>query len=337
MEPISLNSLPEVGGVKNYAPLFIIETANAWIERAKTTPVPSMLFDVFWHESEICILFADTNLGKSILAVQIGESIAEGKHIPGFRFEGVSKKVIYYDFELSQKQFEARYSEAFTNHFHFSDNFLRCEINPEAVLPEEFSSFDDYLNASLEFSIVETGAKILIIDNLTYLRQETEKAKDALPLMKHLKALKSKYGLSILALAHTPKRDLSKPITRNDLAGSKMLINFCDSAFTVGECANDGSLRYLKQIKARNTEIAYGADNVGLCQISKNVNFLEFQFMGFSRESDHLRQPSEKEEASLNDKIMELKSEGKSLREIGAALGVSHTKVARILKQNGTV
>jgi DNA-directed RNA polymerase specialized sigma subunit len=50
-----------------------------------------------------------------------------------------------------------------------------------------------------------------------------------------------------------------------------------------------------------------------------------------------LRQPSEKEEASLNDKIMELKSEGKSLREIGAALGVSHTKVARILKQNGTV
>jgi len=49
---------------------------------------------------------------------------------------------------------------------------------------------------------METGAKILIIDNLTYLKNETEKAKDALPLMKHLKALKSKYRLSILAIMY---------------------------------------------------------------------------------------------------------------------------------------
>ena len=56
----------------------------------------------------------------------------------------------------------------------------------------------------------------MIIDNLTYLKNETEKAKDALPLMKHLKALKRKYGLSILALAHTPKRDATKQLSRND-------------------------------------------------------------------------------------------------------------------------
>src|SRR5690606_40367234 len=111
------------------------------------------------------------------------------------------------------------------------------------------------------------SAKILIIDNLTYLKNETEKAKDALPLMKHLKALKSKYGLSILALAHTPKRDLSKPITRNDLQGSKMLINFCDSSFAIGESFNDKHLRYIKQIKARNTEIIFDSENVGVCQI----------------------------------------------------------------------
>ena len=89
---------------------------------------------------------------------------------------------------------------------------------------------------SLVRCITETGARILIIDNLTYLKAENEKAKDALPLMKHLKALKSKYSLSILAtLAHTPKRDMSKPLSPNDLQGSKMLMNFCDSSFAIGK------------------------------------------------------------------------------------------------------
>ena len=35
-----------------------------------------------------------------------------------------------------------------------------------------------------------------------------------------------RYALSILVLAHTPKRSLDCPITSNDLAGSKRLYNF---------------------------------------------------------------------------------------------------------------
>jgi len=49
--------------------LFTVKTANRWIEQAKTRPIPQMLFGEFWFEGELCILFADTNLGKSILVV----------------------------------------------------------------------------------------------------------------------------------------------------------------------------------------------------------------------------------------------------------------------------
>jgi RecA-family ATPase len=58
--------------------LFTVKTASRWIEQAKTRPIPQMLFSEFWFEGELCILFADTNLGKSILAVQIGNSISKG-------------------------------------------------------------------------------------------------------------------------------------------------------------------------------------------------------------------------------------------------------------------
>lgn len=310
--------------------LFTVKTASRWIEQAKTRPIPQMLFGEFWFEGELCILFADTNLGKSILAVQIGNSISKGELIKGFKLETPKQPILYFDFELSDKQFENRYSIKFEQHYNFDDNFIRVEINPDATIPET-QTFEDYLNHSLEQSITETGAKVLIIDNLTYLKNETEKAKDALPLMKHLKALKNKYGLSILALAHTPKRDLSKPITRNDLQGSKMLINFCDSAFSIGESHSDKNLRYLKQIKQRNTEQIYDAENVCVCQIDKPLNFLLFEFVNFGKELEHLKQHTEKDTENQNDKIVELKKQGRSLREIGAELRISHTKVGRIL------
>lgn len=316
--------------------LFTVKTASRWIEQAKTRPIPQMLFGELWFEGELCILFADTNLGKSILAVQIGNSISRGEKIRGFKLETTKQPILYFDFELSDKQFENRYSIKFEQHYNFDNNFIRVEINPDATIPEA-QTFEDYLNHSLELSIIETGSKVLIIDNLTYLKSETEKAKDALPLMKHLKALKNKYGLSILALAHTPKRDLSKPITKNDLQGSKMLINFCDSSFAIGESHSDKNLRYLKQIKQRNTEQIYDAENVCVCQIDKPFNFLLFEFVNFGKEWEHLKQHTEKDKENLNEKVSELKQQGRSLREIGAELGISHMKVSRILKDCNTL
>jgi RecA-family ATPase len=316
--------------------LFKVMPANDWIETAKKRPIPKMLFAEFWYQGELCILFADTNLGKSILAVQIGNSISKGEQIPGFTLETPKQPILYCDFELSDKQFENRYSVKFSQHYQFDDNFYRIEINPDASLPDGMT-FEQYLNQSLEQSIIESGAKVIIIDNITYLKTETEKAKDALPLMKELKALKNKFDLSILCLAHTPKRDLTKPITRNDLQGSKMLINFCDSSFTIGESHSDKNLRYLKQIKQRNTEQIYDSENVCICQISKPSNFLGFEFITFGKEKEHLKPQTQKDKDKLKEQVLELKSQGKSLREIAKEYGVSHSTIQRILRDCNNV
>jgi hypothetical protein len=312
--------------------LFTVKSANSWIEQAKTRPIPKMLFGEFWFERELCILFADTNLGKSILAVQIGDSISRAETISGFELEAERQPILYFDFELSDKQFENRYSVNFQKHYKWDDNFLRVEINPEAEFSKE-TSFEEYLNHSLDLSIVDTGAKVLIIDNITYLKNETEKAKDALPLMKYLKSLKSKYGLSILALAHTPKRDLSKPITRNDLQGSKMLMSFTDSSFTIGESQKDKSVRYLKQIKVRQNEFLYDADNVCVCQIEKPDNFLKFSIIAYGTEREHLKEITEKDKSQKIAEVSALKKDGVSNTEIAKKFGVSEGAIRKWLKK----
>lgn len=321
--------------------LFKMQTAEKWLQDARQRPAPKMLFGEFWFEGEICILFADTNVGKSILAVQIADAISKGKRIDGLPLEGSARKVIYFDFELSDKQFEARYSEkafneeSYSNHYRFDNKLIRAEIDPDADIEHGFRDFEEYLHFSLKDAIVSSDAKVLIIDNLTYLKNETERAKDALPLMKYLKSLRLRYDISILALAHTPKRDHSKAITRNDLQGSKMLINFCDSSFAIGESCKEKGLRYLKQIKVRNAEMKFDSENVYLCQVEKPDNFLHFEFVGFGSERDHLRDLSDGDRENLIERAKELSANGKSQREIAEILGVSAMTVNRYLKRSG--
>jgi RecA-family ATPase len=312
--------------------MLLLQPANNWMQQAQSEADALMLFGEFWHEGELCILFADTNLGKSILAVQIGDSISRGEPIYPLRLEADAQQVIYLDFELTKKQFQHRYKNADNEQYQWSPRFLRGEIDPDNIVPDGKYSFEDYLNLSLEKAVEESGTRILIIDNLTYLRNETEKAKDALPLMKHLKTLKNKYNLSILALAHTPKRDGTRPITRNDLQGSKMLMNFCDSAFSIGQSQKDNSLRYLKQIKQRNTEEVYGSDRVCLFHVTKPDLFLKFDFVDYGREWEHLRDQGDEEREQLKTQVTELLQQGKSVRETAAMLQISKSKVERISK-----
>ena len=324
---------PTTQSLPNDDELFTVQSANKWMLDASKRPVPKMLFGKFWFENEICILFADSNLGKSIVAVQIADAISRGHSSNPFIVESAAQPVLYCDFELTDKQFEARYSVEFTDHYRFNENFFRAELNPESEIPKGFKDFDEYLTCSLERAIVQTGTKVVIVDNLTYLRSENEKAKDALPLMKHLKVLKNKYGLSMLVLAHTPKRDLSKEITRNDLQGSKMLMNFCDSSFAIGESNVSKQMRYIKQIKQRNTDQVYGASNVVTCEITKPHNFLQYEFLSFGYESDHLAKRKRGQDNHKKEEALALHEQGFSLRQIADQLNMSFQKVDRLIKK----
>jgi predicted ATP-dependent serine protease len=306
-------------GITDKPGLLKVQSGNAWMEDAAKRAIPNELFQKFWFENELCILFGDSNTGKSILAVMIALKIAE------------VQKAMYIDFELSDKQFEARYSQNYTNHYRFPDNLFRAEMNADAEFDEN-ASFEDQLLHAIEHVILSTGIRVFIIDNITYLGNETDKAKFALPLMKRLKALKKKYDLSLLVLAHTPKRDLTKPLTQNDLAGSKMLINFCDSAFAIGTSQRDSSLRYLKQIKQRNCEQVYGADNVMLYRITKPENILFMAFEGVGCEREHLKVISEAERDDIKMKVKELASKNMTQREIATTLSIGLGTVNKYIK-----
>ncbi len=305
------NTLPDHVGV------FHVRTANQVISEAQACPDPNPLYDKLWNEGELCCLFSDSNLGKSIYAVQMGAHIARNGH-----------RVLYFDFELSKKQFQMRYTTPEGQSYMFPDTFLRAEIASE-LLGEKY---DERLLKDIETAALTANADVVIIDNLTWVCAESEKGGDAAKMMMELMNMKKKYNFSMLIIAHTPKRDASRPLTANDLAGSKKIFNFFDSVFALGRSAQDENLRYVKQLKCRYGEIAYGSQNVRLCSIEQSRHgLLRMTFQGFSTEREHLKEPSDKAKDELVEKVRELSKEGKSCRMIAEMLHVSKSKVNRLL------
>jgi DNA-binding NarL/FixJ family response regulator len=314
--------------------LFVTMSAHEWLRHGQNEAKPKMLFGEFWYENELAILFADTNVGKSVLAVQIGNSLAANRPIGRFRIEAAQLRVAYIDFELSGRQFRQRYTNDSTDEdFDFDVGFYRLGFNPTIEMPATYNSFDDYIDAAIEYHIKSLGANVLIIDNITCLRGGTQNTADALAVMKKLKSLKTRLQISILVLAHTPKRNAAKPITRNDLQGSKMLINFADSAFAMAESHCDPGLRYLKQVKQRATQLVYGEDNVCLCRITKPANGLQFDFEGTAHEREHLRPQNRYDKDQLTAQITQLTAQGLSQRQISAKLNVGLGTVNRVVNK----
>ena len=286
-----------------------------------------MLFGPFWYEGEIGFLFSDTGAGKTTLAVQIAQSIASGTHIDNqILMTAKPQKVLFCDFELSEKQFELRFKNKKTGEkFIPSNNIIRVQLDytnydiktnmQEAV----FSTMKEYLT--------QTGIKTVIIDNISYI-QEVSDFNQALKFMQKLKILKQDLKLSILVLAHTPKRNLTDPMTENTMGGSKMLMNFADILFAIGKSTISDRVRYLKQVKVRMDAMEYGADNVFNCEIVQRNGFLKFEFNGNNAEFIHLKRNVEKEER--DEKIIEKLKLGKTQKEIAKEHNLSDRQIRNI-------
>jgi RecA-family ATPase len=311
---------------------FLSESLRNNILIAQQTPTPSKLFGDLWFENELCILFGDTGCGKSILAMQLATNLASyNPGILGLEKTCSKKRVIYLDFELSPKQREMRLSGLVNdNNTELTDDIIIVELN-NPIVPDS-KTFEDFFIEMLEIQIQKWEAEVVFIDNLTYISNDLQKGNKALEIMKLLKGLIKRTKISLILLAHVPKRDETFPISKNDLSGSKNIANFADSIFAIGVCLHDQNTRYIKQIKERAVERKYGYDNILMCLINKEKGYLEFEFLRFDNEMNMLLNKKDAELLKRRMDAKQLFNEGKNLRDIGKLLGVSHVTVKKDLK-----
>lgn len=320
---------------------FVIQTANESTRAEKNEPAPKMLFGELWLEGELAIMFGGTGTGKSVLATQIAESIARGRAIEPMKMDARPQKVLYLDFKLTAKQREMRYTEdpdpdtsgPLRKHYSFSDRFNRISVGLNAPAAKDRASRDAWLYENIEEAVRETGAKVLIIDNVTCMQRTSESMSETLGLMHEMNRLKWVYGLSILVLAQTSKRTTSSAMAAGHLEGSKILSNLGDNMFAIGQSRQDAGSRYIKHIKSRSTPIYFDGAHLPTFRITKiGGNFLGFEYRRFAAEAEHLQGARDRGEWETINRIKKMSDDGMAIRSIADELAMSKTTVHRLLQ-----
>ncbi len=315
--------------MQEYAPkekygIFVGEDFNPMIRRVKNEPNPKQLFLSLFYENELAILFGPTNCGKSLFAIMIAEATCNV-----LTEQGNLRKVVYFDMEMSDKQQQMRYTDPDSLESHvFPATLKRFTISEESLAKVN----EKTLLEDLEKTITGTGASVAIFDNITFLNSRNQKAEEAADLMQKLKSMTRRLNVSILVLAHTPKRLATSSMTLNDLMGSSLISAFADSVFVLNKSCKGKDYRYVKQLKARSSEIEYGEENVLVYIIERDSDGrLYLKFTGTSNENEHLPKEGDSEREALKAEVMRLSDLGMTQREIAEELGISAATVNRLL------
>ena len=170
-----LNTEPVNGGG------FVVEPMNKCIDEAHKLPPLVSLYSDIVLEGDLCIIFGQSGIGKTIFAMQIARSIAEH-----------DKRVLYVDCEMTPRQLGNRYKTA-----NFPPTFLRAEMDREHPAEDVLKGIEEVAAAN--------HVDVVFIDNITALGQSLDRSADAGTLMASLNTLKKKYNWTLVVLNHVPK------------------------------------------------------------------------------------------------------------------------------------
>ena len=303
----SFHELQEQGAID--AGGFHVSSMNDCVRKGKSLPTLVVLYPNIVLEGDLCIIFGQSGIGKTIFAMQVARDIA-----------AKGKRVLYADFEMTQRQLSLRYESP-----DFPSTFFRADMDGNHPA--------DDVPKGIETAAVATLAEVVFIDNITALSQSLDKGADAGSLMASLNALKKKYNWTLIVLNHVPKMfSGAVPLSLSAIQGSAKLNQLIDDAVGLGQSHKDGSLVYVKQCKWRNGEVVLDADNVALYERAKNgEGNLCFTFRGFDTEAAHLETTSTNEREGLKARVKELSSRGMKQQDIAKECGITQSKVSRLL------
>ena len=196
---------------------------------------------------------------------------------------------------------------------------------------------DEIVRITIEQDIQIVKPNVLVIDNITFLKTaSTQEGDVAAAIMRMLNIWKRQYNLTIIVLAHTPKKNPSEPLNRNHLAGSSNLSNFADNVIAIGQSCIDKNFRYLKQIKpSRSGEIELTEKHVLVMCLANQGKFTGFEFVEYSQEKDHLSNVPNNTDICQNDSIenvrqaFEMIRDGKTYRYIASMLKINPATITK--------
>lgn len=301
----------------NPAEALVSRRANDYIVDSRRFRAPAMLFDEFWREGELALLFGPPASGKSVFALQLGDALSRGTGLYGFRMPRGRRRVLYVDLRHTDEQFQMRCSENGSPH-KFPRNLFRDR-------PPAGSALCDWLRAL----ITRQKMEVVIIDDLAAFRTTHDGTRETLHLMRGLRAIRDELRVSILVIADSAEPGWGRTVSEANLGRSRVLCAAADSVFAVGRGLRSPDDHYLVQTRAKAARLFWNVRNAPVAQIMRDeTGLLVFEFdERFSKVPD----PDQRRLICEISRLREV--DGKSFREIAAQLGIAKSWAATLYKR----
>ncbi len=289
--------------------------------------LPPRAFLNYWRRKEIALLGGGSNVGKSILVNDICAGINNGASFWGETISDVKGHCIVVDLEQSESLFYNRIKDA-------PDGFFRgiTRISVEFDDDDIDLSVERLLPVLVNLLKESKDPAYVFIDNLTDLIGKRSTEKTAVRLINQLKTLTERYSASFLIVVHTVKRNPGKPISLNDISGSKALTASVDSVFAICESMKGDGVCYIKHLKSKMTSRYREVAEVELT----DKPYLHFVLRDWTDEAEHL--PARRDRARKYDEndimqVINLHLGGFSTREIQNETSIPKSTVSRIINE----
>ena len=278
------------------------------------------LFDEFWREGELALMFGASGTGKSVLAMQVADAIARGGCVEGFQMEAARRKVLYVDLVHSETQFKRRYvfyspDSSKPKHYKFSERLWR-----ERPLPSE------ELVTWIRKRVREEGIQIVVIDDLSAMKTTADGTRETLTLMRDLRELCNELGISILAIAGA-EAGPGRIVNEGDLKRNRVLCDVADSVFGIGRHPSNRDT-CIVQTRCRNARIAWTDRNAPICRVVR----LESGLLGMTFD-ERFRPVLSEEEIALIRRVKTLRNRSVPYRMIAEELGITKSRASRLMSK----
>lgn len=267
------------------------------------------------------MLSAQRGLGKSILALHVGYSVAGGKLLKPWG-RGIGDVVVYLDGEMHSRTLQKRLRQI-SNRDSKPASRKMVEQNFHIIGRDAFDHVIGYIDNEDDQAFIESmlpdDCRLLIVDNLSaWTSSAREDGTAFAPIKRWLAHLRTK-GIAVLLVHHTGKNGSSQRGTsiHEDLLDYSILLREDKS----GKPKN-GTSFLLEHTKLRELH----PDIPKVCRYTFTTD-LATDVM------DHRYEDGESDTVSEDDAaIVELLKEGLSGKEIAEKLGVSTSAVSRVKK-----
>ncbi len=271
---------------------------NDWLREIKPAYRPEYLFGDLWRPGEVTVLAGETGVGKSILAVQIAESIARGQMpfrepqhqiqfgpatppVPTLFPPPRRQRVLYFDLETSPALMRERYTcpspilGKLPVSYRFANFFERSGYAEDLKVPEHFrGDMARYLRHSVDLAIRYSEANVIIIDDLAALEPSAPRSNGPARWLRNFRKMAALHGYSILVLTHLKSsppclggvaalrgrggRNSQRPLSLTNLSLGRQIAELADTVIAIGKTTYGPEYRYLKVLKSKNSPPCLG-------------------------------------------------------------------------------